>query len=63
MHYRKQRLKKELVFAPGKSFLHLIFFHHYIRINYCPLWNIEVEKAIKVLAKLVTKANPSTDFN
>ena len=53
MHYRKQRWKKALVFALGTSFLYLIFFNHYIRINYCPVWNPEVEKAIKLLASLI----------
>lgn len=48
-------LKYGIGICPGHIFSASDFFNHYIRINYCPLWNVKVAKAIKVFAKLLLK--------
>jgi DNA-binding transcriptional MocR family regulator len=50
---QKAALQKGIGICPGHIFSTSDFFHHYIRINYCPLWNNATAKAIKTLAKLV----------
>lgn len=41
--------------CPGHIFSTLTFFHNYIRINYCPLWNRKIENGIKTLGQLSQK--------
>ena len=50
---QKAALEKGIGICPGHIFSASDFYYNYIRINYCPLWNIKVEKAIKMLGKLV----------
>ncbi|SFD17480.1 transcriptional regulator, GntR family [Chitinophaga sp. CF118] len=50
---QKAALRKGIGICPGHIFSTSDFFHHYIRINYSPLWNNSIEKAIKVLAKVL----------
>lgn len=55
---QKQSLKEGIGICPGHIFSPDSYFEHFIRINYCPLWNFKIEQAIKTLAKLVHKFKP-----
>lgn len=46
-------LDKGIGICPGHIFSTSEFYHHYIRINYCPLWNSKTENAIKTIGKLL----------
>lgn len=50
---QKMALQKGIGICPGHIFSTSDFFHHYIRLNYCPLWNNTTEKAIKTLGRLL----------
>ncbi|MCD9573684.1 PLP-dependent aminotransferase family protein [Flavobacterium soyae] len=52
---QKEALNKGVGICPGHIFSTSDFFHHYIRINYCPLWNHKTEKAINTLAKVLQR--------
>lgn len=41
--------------CPGHIFSTLTIYHHYIRINCCPLWNIKIENSIQSLGRLSQK--------
>jgi len=48
---QKTVLQKGIGICPGHIFSASEFFHNFIRINYCPLWNSKIEKTIKILGK------------
>lgn len=48
-------LGKGIGICPGHIFSTSDFYHHYIRINYCPLWNSKTENAISTIGKLVNQ--------
>ena len=50
---QKAALKKGIGICPGHIFSTSDFFHHYIRLNFCPLWNLKIEEGIKTLANLI----------
>ena len=53
-------LEKGIGICPGHIFSTSDFYHHYVRINYCPLWNSKTENAIIVLGKLVMNLKPDS---
>ncbi|HEX8023669.1 MAG TPA: hypothetical protein VF500_27225, partial [Mucilaginibacter sp.] len=50
---QKAALQEGVGICPGHIFSTSDFFHHYIRINFCPLWSHSTEKAIKRLGLLL----------
>ena len=46
---QKAALRKGIGICPGHIFSTSDFFHHYIRLNFCPLWNPKIETGIKTL--------------
>ncbi len=50
---QKKALAQGIGICPGHIFSTQSYFHHYIRINYCPLFNFKISKAISTLSKLL----------
>lgn len=50
---QKAALSKGIGICPGHIFSPSDFYHNYIRINYCPLWNSKTENAIITIGKLI----------
>ncbi|SDP20608.1 transcriptional regulator, GntR family [Mucilaginibacter sp. OK268] len=50
-NYQKTALSNGIGICPGHIFSSLNYYHNYIRLNCCPLWNSRIENAIKILAK------------
>ena len=48
-------LDKGIGLCPGHIFSTSDFYHHFIRLNFCPLWNFKIEKAIKTIGKELSK--------
>lgn len=51
--FQKKALQKGIGICPGHIFSTYEYFHHHIRLNYCPLINHKIDKAIITLAKLI----------
>ncbi|MEJ5144516.1 aminotransferase-like domain-containing protein [Sphingobacterium sp. MYb388] len=50
---QQEALSKGIGICPGHIFSTSDFYHHYIRINYCPLWSNKTENAIITIGKLI----------
>ena len=50
---QKKALNKGIGICPGHIFSTSKNYHHYIRLNFCPLWNNKVEQGIKEIAKMI----------
>ncbi|KOS05321.1 hypothetical protein AM493_04210 [Flavobacterium akiainvivens] len=50
---QKAVLGKGIGICPGHIFSTSNFYHHFIRINYCPLWNSKTENAVISISKLI----------
>jgi DNA-binding transcriptional MocR family regulator len=51
--FQKKALSQGIGICPGHIFSSFNYFNNYIRLNCCPLWNNKIDKAIKVLAKIM----------
>lgn len=51
--FQKKALEKGIGICPGHIFSTHEHFHQHIRLNYCPLFNFKIDKAILTLAKLL----------
>lgn len=52
---QRKALKEGIGICPGNIFSTSPIFHHYVRINCCPLWSTKVENGIHTLGRLVSK--------
>ena len=50
---QRAALEKGIGICPGHIFSTSDLYHHYIRLNFCPLWSPKIEKGIKTLAQLI----------
>jgi DNA-binding transcriptional MocR family regulator len=50
---QKAALKQGIGICPGHIFSTSDLYHHYIRLNFSPLWSPKIQKGIKTLAQLV----------
>ncbi|WP_316751746.1 PLP-dependent aminotransferase family protein [Pedobacter gandavensis] len=55
LQLQRKAITEGIGICPGHIFSTLTFFHNYVRINCCPLWNIKIENAIKTLGRLSQK--------
>lgn len=51
---QKTVLARGIGICPGHIFSTATFFHHFIRLNFCPLWNFKMEKAVKRIGKEIS---------
>jgi len=51
--FQKRALSQGIGICPGHIFSSFNYYNNYIRLNCCPLWNNKIDKAIKVLAKVM----------
>ncbi|BAV06295.1 DNA-binding transcriptional regulator, MocR family, contains an aminotransferase domain [Filimonas lacunae] len=54
---QKEVLNKGIGLCPGHIFSTTTYFHHFIRINFCPAWNFKIENALKAVAKVLKQKN------
>jgi DNA-binding transcriptional MocR family regulator len=50
---QKNALKQGIGICPGHIFSTSDLYHHYIRLNFCPLWSPKIEKGIRTLAEII----------